>query len=163
MNQQYFQQQQQQAAAGITPQDVERIVAQRMQQVQINAAVSQFQSAKDGSGNPLYPHFETVRQTMDGILRAGLAQDLPSAYNAALRMPQHAELYDAQQKQQRDAEQAAQAKAKTDAAAKARAAAVSIKGQSPTSQAKGSGDKGSKQLRDTIADAFDQHTESSRV
>lgn len=160
-NQQYFQQQQTQQPNSVTLQDVQKLLQQERQVATIQAAISQFVSAKDGSGQPLYPHFETVRQTMDGILRAGLAQDLPSAYDAALRLPQHADLFEAQQNAKREAEQAAQVKAKAEQAARARQAAVSTKSSSVTGTLE-KGDKGSKGLRDHISAAFEQ-IESGRV
>lgn len=160
LNQQYFQQQQQQQAQGITAQDVERMVQQKLAVAQWQAAVQGFIGSRDKDGNPSYPHFEAVKATMDGILRAGLAKDLPSAYDAALRMPQHSDLFDAQQKQQRESEAAAAAKAKADAAARARANSVSTKSSSPTGTR--SSASGAKSLRETIAEAVNA-AESSRV
>lgn len=160
LNQQYFQQQQQQQAQGITPQDVERMVQQKLALAQWQATVQGFVSSKDKDGNPSYPHFEAVKPTMDGILRAGLAKDLPSAYDAAMRMPQHSDLFDAQQKQLRDAEQKEVARQKQEAAERAKRNQVSTKSSSPTGAQ--TTDKGRKSLRDTISEAFDT-VESGRV
>lgn len=160
LNQQYFQQQQQQAASGITPQDIDRIVNQRMAMAQMQAAAQQFKAAKDKDGNPLYPYVEQVGQTMTGLLRAGLAKDLPSAYEAALRMPQHAELYAQLENSKREAEAKAAIAAKTEQAAQARAAAVSPKSQ-PTTGTVTKANKGSKSRLEALSEAFEQHAGAS--
>lgn len=161
-NQQFQKQQQAQQPQGITPQQVEQLVQQKVQQVQLQAAVQQFATAKDREGNPIYPHFDTVKQTMDGILRAGLAQDLPSAYDAALRLPQHAALYDAQQNAKREAEDAAKAKAKAEQTQRAKQANVSTKSSAPTGNVV-TADKGRKGLRATIEDAAEAVLGGGRV
>lgn len=157
INQQYFKAQQQaKQPNAVTPQDVDRIVAQRMQQVQVQAAVSQFQSAKDKDGQPLYPHFETVKQTMDGLLRSGLATDLHGAYESALALPQHRALYEAQQTAKREAEDAAK---RAEAAAKAERArhnTISTKTSSPTGQPKTKGN-GREAIVNAMSDAYDAH------
>lgn len=130
-NQQYMQQQPQQPQ-GMTPEQVQQEVHKAIQLAAWQQKVKDFREAKDGSGNPRYPHVKEVEETMAGLLRAGLAQDLDGAYEAALRHPKHSELFDAMQKQQAEAKAQADAKAKADAAAKARREAVSTKSQSPT-------------------------------
>lgn len=101
-----------------------------------------------------YPHFETVRETMAQLLDANLANDLPGAYEAALNLPQHRELLQAAQEQQRlsdDAARKAQVAAQTQ---RARAAAVSPRSATPA----GSTANAQKGLRATLLDAVEQHT-----
>lgn len=160
LNQQYFQAQQQQAQkqnAGITPQDVDRIVAQRLQQAQIQAAVAQFQATKDKDGKPLYPHFEAVKQTMDGLLRSRLATDLHGAYEAALAMPQHRELYEAQQTAKREAEEAARKAEALAKADRARHNTISPKTSSPTGQQKAQKGNGREAIVNAMSEAYDAH------
>jgi hypothetical protein len=152
-NQQYMQPQQQ-ASQGLTAQDVERLVGQRLQQAQIVAAVQQFKEAKDGEGKPLYPHFDEVRQTMDGLLRSGLATDLAGAYHSALRMPQHQSIYDAQQTAKREAEELAKKREESEKAERARQKAVSARTSSPTGP---SGGNGKASIRELLEHAYDKH------
>ena len=85
---------------------------------------------------------------MAGLLQAGLADDLPSAYEAALRHPRHADMFDAMQVQQR-AQQEAEAKAaQKQKVVRARANAVSTPSATPSGQMTTAGEKG---LRDEIA------------
>ncbi len=161
-NQQYLTQQQPQQQPAVSPQEIQAHIESAMAAAAWRQKVADFRSAKDASGSPLYPHVAEVEETMAGLLRSGVIpdKDLPSAYQAALRMPQHAALFDAAQQQQAHAKAQAEAKAKADAAARARAGAVSVKSQSPTGTAQG--EKTRKGLRDTIAEAFDA-AESSRI
>lgn len=153
-NQQYFQTQQPKQPQGLTPDEVDKRVRDNWIQMERNRQLNEFVNAKDGAGNPRYPHFEAVKPTMDGILRAGLAQDLPSAYDAALRMPEHSAIYDEMNKQRLATEEAAKARAQAELAAKAKANRVSPRPQTPTGTA-GSG--GAKTLRDTISDVVEDH------
>jgi len=162
LNQQYFKEQQQPAQqSGISPQEIDRMVQQRMAEAERGRQIREFMEAKDTAGNPAYPHFERVKGSMDGLLRSGLYKDLPSAYKASLRLPEHAELYEAELTAKREAEDKAKAAEKAAAAARARASTVSTRSQSPTGTV-ASGKTGTG-LRDTIADAFEQHAGSSRV
>lgn len=131
-NQQYAQPAAQQQPQGITPEQVKQMIEQSTARATWLQQVKDFKEAKDGGGNPRYPHVKEVEETMAGLLRAGLAQDLNGAYEAALRHPKHTELFDAMQKQQAEAKAQADAKAKAEAAAKARRDTVSTKSQSPT-------------------------------
>jgi hypothetical protein len=119
-----------------------------------------FTEARNEKGESKYPHFEAVKATMAGLLQAELAQDYPSAYEAALRMPQHAELWNAMQQQQaseKEAERLAAAKAQV---GRARSQAVSVKSSTPTALTQQT--DGKKDLRGTLSDAFDTVT-SGRV
>lgn len=98
-----------------------------------------------------YPHFQTVRQDMGRLLDSGLAQDLDSAYKAALRLPQHAELFEAEQalaRQKEEEQRKAQAIAQ---AQRARANTVSPRSATPTGQGNGS----AKGLRSQLAEAWE--------
>ena len=151
LNQEYFKPQQPQ---GIAPEDVDKRVVTTMQKMMWANTVQNFVQARDKDGNPLYPHYEKVKGTMDGLLRAGLFPDLPSAYGGALRLPQHADLYEAEQKQLRDQQAAAKLKEEADKVARARANAASPRTSTPTASVDGGGKKG---LRDTVEAAYDQH------
>jgi hypothetical protein len=100
-----------------------------------------------------YPHFETVKATMAGLLQSGLATDYDSAYDAALRLPEHFHLFEAQQQQQREAEEAKAREAKARAADAARRNAVSPRTSTPTATATGA--SGKKGLRDQLTENFD--------
>ena len=91
---------------------------------------------------------------MAGLLRSGLAQDLPSAYMAALRMPQHSALFDAQQKQQREADEAEKARKAQEQVKQAKAKVVSPKSQAP--QAMAQAGKTAKGLREALSENFDE-------
>lgn len=104
------------------------------------AAASQIESFKAQA-----PHFDAVRPTMAGLLQSGMATDLQSAYDKAIRL--HDDIW--------QQEQASQAKAAKDAQAKAlaakRATAVSPRSTAPTGVTiKGNG----KDLRSVLSSAF---------
>lgn len=150
---QYPQQPQYQAPQ---PQDIERIVESKLVQKEINNEYQKFVAEAPTK----YPHFEAVKETMAGLLQAELAQDYASAYEAALRHPRHAEIFEAMQEQHR-AQKEAEAKAKSAAVVNgARARAVSVKSSTHTGQQSNSAGKPS--LRDSLSEAFDTHA-SSRV
>ena len=93
------------------------------------------------------PFFEEVRDTMAGLLQAGVVKDLQAAYEKAVRLND-----DVWQKQQ--AEEHAKAEAERRAAiAQKKAVAVSPKSSSPTgAMVNGGGKKG---LREQLSEAFD--------
>ncbi len=59
--------------------------SQQAQQANIDNQIQLFQEAKDESGNPKYPHFETLRPSMGGLMQARMAPDMESAYEMAAR------------------------------------------------------------------------------
>jgi hypothetical protein len=129
-------------------QDVRQLVQAELQMHQSTQAVKSFTEAKDAQGNPKYPHYETVKQDMVGLLQAGLAQDLEGAYAKAVRMHDDISQQDAAAKAQADAaEKAAAAQAKVN---RARRNTVSIASSTPSS-GKPDGDKG---LRETLTENF---------
>lgn len=138
------------------PQDIERVVEQALMKKEISNEYQRFITEAPEK----YPHYEAVKDTMAGLLQAELAQDYASAYEAALRMPKHAEFFEAQQSQQREKAEAdarAQSQATVD---RARAKTVSVRPATP-SGAMTSG-KANPSLRDTLSESFDTVT-SSRV
>lgn len=150
---QYPQQPQYQAPQ---PQDIEKIVESKLVQKEINNEYQKFVA----DAPTKYPHFEAVKETMAGLLQAELAQDYASAYEAALRHPRHADIFEAMQEQQR-AQKEAESKEKTRAVVNgARAKAVSVKSSTHTGQQSNSSGKPS--LRGALEEAFDAHA-SGRV
>jgi len=136
------------------PQDVSKTVRTILAEERANQEIAQMKSDAEK-----YPHFEAVRLTMLGLLQGGLAQDLPSAYEASIRLPQHSDIWDSIQEQKRTQEES-ERKAKEQArVASAKAAAVSPRGATPTSTP-ASGKKG---LRSTIEDAVESVVGGGRV
>lgn len=107
-----------------------------------------------------YPHYEAVKATMMGLLQSNLAQDYPSAYEAALRHPRHADLYEQAQAQRTAAEQATANATRQGVASRARSQAVSVKSSTPAGTM--ATVNGAKSLRDSISDSFESVT-TSRV
>lgn len=108
---------------------------EQQSQQEINATLDNFKAAHE--------HYETVRSTMAGLLQSGLATDLEGAYAAAIRMPQHSEIFDAIQQQKSAAADAEKKRLAGEAVARARSNAVSIPSNSPTgTMTQGRGDQG---------------------
>lgn len=147
---------QQQQRPAQQPVDVEKLVDQKLNEIRTQDSIKQFIEAKDGSGHPLYPHFEAVRTQMGQLLDAGIAQDLKDAYTKALRM--NDELFQAEQEAKRKADDTARQEATRKATAAAKAAAVSVKSATPATP----GANAKKGLRATLEEAYDQHA-SGRV
>lgn len=145
---------------GLTPQDVEQMVQKKFAEQSTTHEITSFQAARDASGNPLYPHFEQVKETMAGLLQAGLAEDLKGAYEAALRHPRHEELFSGVQRQQREAEEARIAQEKAQQAARAKRNAISTPTSTPTGTAVAN--TGKKGLRAMLEENFDA-VSASRV
>lgn len=93
------------------------------------------------------PHFEAVKSTMGQLLALGMADDLPTAYQKAVRL--HDDVW-----QQEQASQASGADRQRQLASK-RAAASSPRSASPTGAMNSGG--GKKSTRDAVAEAFDLH------
>ena len=151
--QQYQQQQipQQQIQQQAQQPDVATLVRQELFTAKINDEITNFEQAKDSTGNPLYPHYSTVRPDMALLLQAGKAEDLKSAYNMALRL--HDDLFAQQQEANRKADDTARQEAQRKAVAVAKGNSVSVRSATPAST--GAAPKGSR--RDVLSDAWDQH------
>lgn len=117
---------------------------QTQQQQEMHALEKQIEDFKANA-----PHFDAVRETMGQLLQSGLATDLQSAYDKAIRM--NDDIW-----QQQQAEQAQKAEAERQKAiAEKKAKAVSPKSASPTGAMIGG--NGNKSLRDQLAAAVDAH------
>ena len=110
---------------------------QQEEQARLTSTISTFAADK--------PHFEAVRGTMGQLLQSGVASDLPTAYEKAIRL--HDDIWqEAQQAKTADVDKAARMASKKVAASSPRSA-------SPTG-AMTTGN-GTKSLRDTVSEAFD--------
>lgn len=123
---------------------------QKQEQSVIQSEIEQFAAE--------HPHFEALKETMAGLLQAGLAQDLISAHDKALRM--NDDLWNsAQQQKTVDAE-----KQRREAAAakvnQARANAVSPRSVTPSGPMNSSGKK---DLRSALEDAVEATLGGARV
>ncbi|HKZ01169.1 MAG TPA: hypothetical protein VJ180_02960, partial [Pyrinomonadaceae bacterium] len=112
--------------------DVRSVVQEQLTEVFAKHDLEQFQAAKDPSGNPLYPHYEKVRNTMAQLLEAGVAEDLKSAYDKAIRM--HDDIWEAEQAVRHAASEKARQEAQAKEVAKAKAAAVSTRTATPSGE-----------------------------
>ena len=128
-------------------QDVRQVVQEMMIEQEATQQVAGFTQQ--------HPEIEQVRETMAGLLRAGLVEDLSSAYEAALYMPQHKDLFDFLQAAQQEEADTDQRAAATKTAQAARVKAVSPRSSTPAGQMKTTKDTG---LRSTIEDAFNQRS-----
>ena len=157
-NQQYFAPQQPSQQPGtLTRQEAEKLFNEKLSQMQWVSAIQNFAAAKDEKGNPQYPHFERVRQDMDGILRAGLAKDLPTAYDKAIRM--HDDIWQAEQAAKQAAAQKAQQEAQAKQVAKAKATATSVRTATPSGETAAK----PKGIRASLEAAIDARAEAGRV
>lgn len=138
------------------PQQIDQTVQSKVEELMmkrdLQSAFEKFVNAKDDTGNSKYPYYEQVKETMAGLLRAELAQDYESAYEAALRHPRHGDIFNTLQEQQRQKDETERlARAKADVS-RARSQTVSVKSSTPSGPASTQGKPG---LRDQLSDAFD--------
>ena len=114
-----------------------------MEQNQLQNEISSFKDDK--------PYFEEVRETMAGLLQSGMANDLQSAYEKAIRLNddvfQKVNATQAQKSEAAQREKVAAAKAKV----------LSPKSTTPTASASNGG-KSASSARDAIMQAFEQHS-----
>ena len=114
-----------------------------MEQTQLQNEISSFKDDK--------PHFEDVRETMAGLLQNGMAHDLQSAYDKAIRLNddvvQRVSAEQAQKSEAAQREKVAQAKAKV----------LSPKSTTPTAST-GSGGKSASSAREAIMQAMEAHS-----
>jgi len=134
---------------------IQRTVDDRLANNRAEQEYKAFTEARDDKGETKYPHFEAVKATMAGLLQAELAQDYPSAYEAALRMPQHADIWNAMQQQQAEQKEVERLAAEKAKVGRARSQAVSVKSSTPSAMTQPEGKKG---LRDQLSDAFESVT-----
>lgn len=134
--------------------DPRQAVREILEEEKISQEVSSFVSDTEK-----YPYIEQVKDTMAGLLQAGLAQDLKSAYDAALRMPSHSDLFDSLQQQQVTEKNQKMREQKQREVIGARAKAVSPRTSTPAGSSSNGKAKG---LREAIESSFDEVV-SSRV
>lgn len=155
--QQYLAQSQQppqnQSQGALTQADVERLAESKFIGLEAQREVARFTA--DGK----HEHYETVKETMARLLEAGEVHDLESAYDAALRLPRHADIYAAVQQQQQAANDAQRREAEAAKVRTARARAISPATSTPSGNLSGDKPQG---LRSQLEASFDAHT-SGRV
>lgn len=120
---------------------------QQHEQLSINNEIQEF--SQDA------PHFEAVRETMAGLLESGVAKDLKTAYDKAVRL--HDDIWE--QMQAQHAQQNTQEL--TQKAAQARAKAVSPKSAAPTGS--GNNGNGKKSTRETLSSLLDEAIQAGRI
>lgn len=112
---------------------------QQQEQASIQSEIDQFKQDAQ--------HFEAVRETMAGLLQSGVANDLKSAYDKAIRL--HDDIF-----QQEQASQANHAKEElAQKASQARAKAVSPRSAAPTGSMNSG--NGKKSTRDILSEQLD--------
>ena len=114
-----------------------------MEQTQLRNEIDSFKADK--------PYFEEVREVMAGLLQSGMADDLQSAYDKAIRLNDDV-FSKLQSEQSAKAEAARQEKI-----AQAKAKALSPKSTSPTGNT-ASGGKSASSIRDSIMAALDANS-----
>lgn len=115
-----------------------------MEQAQLQNEISSFKGDK--------PYFEDVRETMAGLLQSGMAHDLQSAYEKAIRLND-----DVFQKMQ--SEQSAKSEsAQREKVAQAKAKVLSPKSTTPTALATNGGKSATNSTREDIMRAMDVHS-----
>lgn len=123
---------------------------EQQEQIALQKEIESFQ--KDA------PHFDEVRDTMAQLLQSGMAVDLKSAYDKAIRL--HDDVWQKQQAEAQQANAQAQAQQSQQKVAEAKAKAVSPKSVSPTANMNSGNSK--KDLRELLSESFDAVT-ASRV
>lgn len=126
--------------------DIKRMVREELIQDQTQATLTAFLADVPQK----YPHYETVKSAMAGLLQTGQAQDLASAYEKAVRLDDGI-WEQVQQARTQDAEKQRLA-AEATRVAQARAKVTSTRSATPGSPLGGNGKLG---RRETIAEAFD--------
>lgn len=160
--------QQQQALQQGYQQHQQFLTAQQTQQMQaVHAAAGQelteFQNAADDNGSPLYPFFDVVRQDMAQLMRAGIKNDLKSAYQAAvsLRPELMSQMEESKEISRRRAEERrAQQEAERARRAGASVSGSGVSGYSPHSS---DGDDGGKSIRELLQEGFKQARIGNRI
>lgn len=140
---------QQQPQPQLTQADIDKRVDQALV---TRDALMQVERMKSDEKN--YPHFDTVRPKMIGLLQSGLATSYDDAYQQAIRLDP--EIFEAQQEQQRQEKARVDAEAKQRVAEAARRNTVSVKSGTPTAAAAGT--NGAKGLRAQLSENFDAAT-----
>jgi len=114
-----------------------------MEQTQLQSEIASFKDDK--------PYFEEVRETMAGLLQNGMANDLQSAYDKAIRL--NDDVFQRVQSQQTGKSEAAQ----REKVAAAKAKVLSPKSSTPTASASNGG-KSASSAREAIMQAMEAHS-----
>ena len=114
-----------------------------MEQTQLQSEIASFKDDK--------PYFEEVRETMAGLLQNGMANDLQSAYDKAIRL--NDDVFQKVQSQQTGKSEAAQ----REKVAAAKAKVLSPKSTTPTAST-GNGGKSASSAREAIMQAMEAHS-----
>lgn len=142
-------------------QDISKLVAQTVEErLAAERADREWTAFSKEVQEGKYPHFEALKPTMSRLLETGFSKDYASAYDTALRMPEHADLFTAAQQQQTEKQEAERRAAEQAKVGKARSQAVSVKSSTPSAMTPAQGPQG---LRDVVSAAFDKHAAPSRV
>ena len=147
----YFNPQGQPYQATPQPTDINRLVETKVNAMATKQELERFIDDKDGEGHPSYPHFEAVRDTMAQLLEAGLANDLPSAYEESLKHSRHADIYTSIQKEEADRNALQVAQKRREQTLRAKRNNISPRGDTPT----GGITNAKKGLRGQLEEAFD--------
>jgi len=150
---------QQQYSQPAGPPALTREEADRLFQERFAAMQAEQDVARLAADAEKFPHLESVRETMAQLLESGLADDLPSAYEAALRHPRHSDIWDAMQEQRRAQDDEARRRAEAERLARAKGKAVSVRSSTPS----GAAEEKPKGLRSQLENAFDEHAGGGRV
>ena len=113
------------------------------EQTQLQNEIASFRDDK--------PYFDEVRETMAGLLQNGMANDLQSAYDKAIRL--NDDVFQKVQSQQTGKSEAAQ----REKVAAAKAKVLSPKSTTPTASA-GNGGKSASSAREAIMQAMEAHS-----
>src|SRR3990167_5066589 len=143
----------------LPPNALTREDAMKLWQEQFAATTSEQEVARFSAEKEKYPHFDEVRDTMAGLLQANLADDLESAYDAALRHPRHADLWNAISEQKRAQDEEQKRVLEASRVSKARGKAVSPASATPS----GPTEEKPKGLRAQLESATDAVLGSGRV
>ncbi len=149
VQQQFLMQQSLQPAPQV---DINSLFEQKWLEKSAQTDLQQFQSATNADGKPLYPHYETVRNTMAQLLDANLASDLKTAYDKAIRM--HDDIWQQEQASKQAATQQSVQVVQAKQVAKAKAAATSPRTATPAAGASAPAAKG---IRAALESAIDAH------
>lgn len=131
------------------PPDVRKLVQEALQEYFTQQEIQKFSTNKEK-----YPHFSEVIGSMSGLLQSGLAENLNDAYEAALRLPQHAAIYQAMQTQQSEAEALRKREEAARTVRTAKANVISSKPATPSGTVQTAG-KGTPRAH--LENAFEEH------
>lgn len=156
---------QQQQQPQFKPEDIGNLVKRELdQRLAMKSVEEQWTAFSKGVQEGKYPQFadEGVKATMGRLLETGFAKDYSSAYDIALRMPEHAHLAPAAPQASQPQEAAERQRAEQQKVQRARSQAVSVRSSTPSAMA--TPNTGQKGLREQLSEAYDARmTSGGRV